>query len=132
MRPAIGNVVDPRTVNVDVAAPHGVTSGELITTKGAPSATTNVRVKSSRRTGRHATDTRCPMYWGHETARVRGGTRTGARRSAAGGFSAGGVVAALGGISDALGADGTTADGSAAREGDGGPADALPSQAATQ
>lgn len=130
--PEAAKVDTPVTVNVDVLAPHGVTAGGPITRNFSPPATMSVRVKSTRRTERHANDTRRPRYTDHETAKVLGATRTGGGLSGVVGSDGDMVVVALDGISVALGTGRTDADGSGRREADGGPAEWPPSQPAKQ
>lgn len=120
------------TVNVDVVAPHGVTLGGPVTMNLSPPATTNARTKSIRRTGMHVSDTQRPRYADHETVSSLGATRTAGGRSRVVGSDAGGVVVALGGISEGLGTTVTAAGLSWLREADGGPAEPPASQATQQ
>lgn len=130
--PPTATAEKPRTVNVDVVAEHGVTSGDPMTTNFSPPALMSVRTKLIRLTGLHGSDTRRPIYDCHDAARPLGDTRTGGGRSGPAGSDDGRVVVALGGTSVALGPGRTAADGSGAREADGGPAGPLPSQAAAK
>jgi hypothetical protein len=119
--PPFERVVDPRTVNVDVVGPHGVTFGDPVTTNLASPATTSVRSRSIRRTDRHENDTRRPRYVGQEFARVLGATPTADGQSGAAGSIGGGGVVASGGSSGALKTGGAAVDTTVQCEVDGEP-----------